>query len=60
MDHPAVGKIKYPGMPFTSSAVPPTDNQAAPLLGQNNEEIYSGILGYSKEDLVKLREAGVI
>jgi len=27
---------------------------AAPLLGQNNEEIYCGRLGYSKQDLVKL------
>jgi len=32
----------------------------APLLGEHNEEIYCGRLGYSKEDLVALRRAGVI
>jgi crotonobetainyl-CoA:carnitine CoA-transferase CaiB-like acyl-CoA transferase len=32
----------------------------APLMGQHNEEIYCGKLGYSKEDLVKLKETGCI
>jgi crotonobetainyl-CoA:carnitine CoA-transferase CaiB-like acyl-CoA transferase len=31
----------------------------APLLGEHNEEIY-GELGYTKEDLIKLREWGII
>jgi crotonobetainyl-CoA:carnitine CoA-transferase CaiB-like acyl-CoA transferase len=31
----------------------------APLLGQHNQEVY-GELGYSKDDLVVLRETGVI
>ena len=31
----------------------------APLLGQHNEEVY-GELGYSREDLAKLSESGVI
>jgi crotonobetainyl-CoA:carnitine CoA-transferase CaiB-like acyl-CoA transferase len=34
--------------------------KAAPLLGQNNEEIYCGRLGYTKRDLTRLKEAGVI
>jgi len=28
--------------------------------GQHNEEVYSALLGYPKEDLVRLREAGII
>jgi crotonobetainyl-CoA:carnitine CoA-transferase CaiB-like acyl-CoA transferase len=31
----------------------------APFLGQHNEEVY-GKLGYSKDDLVRLKGAGII
>jgi hypothetical protein len=34
--------------------------ERAPLLGEHNEEIYCGRLGYTKEDLVKFRQTGVI
>jgi crotonobetainyl-CoA:carnitine CoA-transferase CaiB-like acyl-CoA transferase len=32
----------------------------APLIGEHNEEIYSGELGLSKEELVRLRHEGTI
>jgi crotonobetainyl-CoA:carnitine CoA-transferase CaiB-like acyl-CoA transferase len=32
----------------------------APLLGQHNAEVFCKELGYTKEDLVNLRELGVI
>ncbi len=58
IDHPVVGKVKYPGAPFRIN-----DSfrirRPAPLLGQHNEEVY-GQLGYSTEDLVKLRRSGII
>jgi len=57
--HPVVGKIKYPGRPFIMSETPWKAKIPAPLLGQHNEEIY-GQLGYSKEDLIRLKETGVI
>ena len=50
----------YPGLPYKLSTMTPSDNHGAPLLGQNNEEIYVEDLGYSKEDLVRLKEAGII
>ena len=59
-EHPETGKLKYPGVPYRFSDIPRENPTAAPLLGQNNEEIYCGLLGYSKQDLVKLGEAGVI
>jgi crotonobetainyl-CoA:carnitine CoA-transferase CaiB-like acyl-CoA transferase len=38
----------------------PYELKPAPLLGEHNEEIYCRRLGYSKKDLVRLRETGVI
>ena len=60
IDHPVVGKVTYPGAPFRSEQIPWLVRRSAPLLGQHNEDIYCDRLGYSKQDLVKLREAGVI
>lgn len=54
------GNLKYPGAPYKFSKTPWALNHPAPLLGEHNEEIYCGRLGYSKKDLVDLRRAGVI
>jgi crotonobetainyl-CoA:carnitine CoA-transferase CaiB-like acyl-CoA transferase len=60
VDHPKTGKVLYPGAAFKLSESPWKIRCPAPLLGQHNDEIYCGQLGYSKEDLVKLREGGII
>ena len=60
VDHPETGKVTYPGAPFKMSEASWKIRQPAPLLGQHNEEIYCGLLGYTKEELVKLREGGII
>ena len=59
VDHPEAGKLPYPGAPFRMSETP-WQTSRAPLLGEHNEEIYCQRLGYSREDLVKLRERGCI
>ncbi len=59
IDHPKAGRISYPSAPYKLSKTP-WEGGAAPLLGQHNEEVYSTLLGYSKEDIVMMREAGVI
>ena len=60
IEHQETGKLKYPGVPYTFSEIQREAPVAAPLLGQHNEEIYCGRLGYTKRDLAKLKEAGVI
>ena len=59
IDHPVTGKLKYPGPAFRPEKSPWQLRRPAPLLGQHNEEV-CGALGYTREDLVKLRERGVI
>ncbi len=59
LDHPAVGKMKYPMGALYSDAIG-APRKAAPLLGEDNERVYCDELGYSKEDLAVLRTAGVI
>ncbi|MBU4319317.1 MAG: CoA transferase [Proteobacteria bacterium] len=43
IDHPEAGKLKYPGFPFKSTAMPLNTPKAAPLLGQHNEEIIKSL-----------------
>ena len=59
IDHPVAGKLTYPGRLAISSELPWVVRRPAPLLGQHNLEVYAD-LGYTGEDLVKLREMGVI
>jgi crotonobetainyl-CoA:carnitine CoA-transferase CaiB-like acyl-CoA transferase len=58
--HPDAGAVQQPGAPFRMSETPWRIRRPAPRLGQHNEEIYGGLLGLSKEELVVLREQGVI
>lgn len=59
INHPFAGELSYPGAPAKLSETPWQAGRA-PLLGEQNEEIYCSWLGYAKEDLVKMRETGVI
>ncbi|MFC1896771.1 CaiB/BaiF CoA transferase family protein [Thermodesulfobacteriota bacterium] len=60
IDHPEAGSLTYPGAPCKFSKTPWKVARPAPLLGEHNEDIYCNRLGYGKQDLVKMREAGVI
>lgn len=60
IDHPEAGKIKYPGAPFKLSATPAAIERPAPLLGEHNENVYCGMLKHSREQLVRMRQGGII
>ncbi|MBU2260870.1 MAG: CoA transferase, partial [Proteobacteria bacterium] len=60
IEHPKVGKHPYPGLPFKMSSTPGQLKRPAPLLGEHNEEIYCHHLGFTKQELIQLREAKVI
>ena len=60
IEHPEAGKLKYPSRPYRFSKTPWRVERPAPLLGQHNEEVYCQRLGYTKPEMVTMRETGVI
>lgn len=60
VEHPILGKVTQPGRPFLMSDAAWAVRSPAPLLGEANGLVYSGLLGYSQQDIVKLRQQGVI
>jgi crotonobetainyl-CoA:carnitine CoA-transferase CaiB-like acyl-CoA transferase len=60
IDHPAAGKLKYPGAPYRLAAAPWEVKRPAPLLGEHNEEVYGRMLGYGKKDIVGMEREGLI
>ena len=60
MAHPVAGRVPLVASPMRFSATPVEYRHPPPLLGQHNEEILRGLLGLSAEELVRLREQGVV
>ena len=54
------GNVVVTGIPLEMSGTPLKIERSFPAIGQHNEEIYCGLLGYSREVLTKLKEEGVI
>ncbi len=59
VQHPEAGELRYTGEPFRMSESP-WRLARAPLLGEHNESVLVGELGYRKEDLLILRDRGII
>ena len=61
VDHPELDhSLTYPGWPIKQSETPWRLQRRAPLIGEHNEEIYKGELGFSEEELSILKKNGVI
>jgi crotonobetainyl-CoA:carnitine CoA-transferase CaiB-like acyl-CoA transferase len=62
VDHeiPGIGKTQLLGMPIGLSETPGNARGHAPELGEHTEAILTEMLGYSWDDVARLREAGVI
>jgi len=54
------GDVLVTGIPLRMSEIPLKIERSFPAVGQHNEEIYCGLLRYSREDLARLEEEGVI
>lgn len=60
VDDPVIGPLKMPGIVPRMGRSPGKVEHLAPALGQHNEEVLGGLLGYTTDQLAALREAGII
>jgi CoA:oxalate CoA-transferase len=60
VEHPKAGKMKVPNFPVRLSETPGDIKTAAPLLGQDNRDVLSRILGLTDEKIKELEKKGVI
>ncbi|MFS2035326.1 CaiB/BaiF CoA transferase family protein [Polaromonas sp. CT11-55] len=58
-EHPVLGKVKLPNLPFHFSGCDTTITMPAPLMGQHNRSIAAG-LGYSASEIDRMVADGVL
>ena len=58
--HPRLGKVKIPGVVPKFSETPGSIRDIAPDLGDHNDEILHGLLGYSEEEIAELKAQNII
>ena len=60
LEHKEMGPSVYEGLEHRMSRTPGTLRTAAPILGEHNDEIFSGMLKLSAEEIAQLKEENVI
>src|SRR5712692_5388719 len=60
IDHPALGKWRYPSLPLHMSVAPDPPRRPAPMLGEHNGYVFGELLGLSASDIAQLTEEGVL
>lgn len=58
-DHPTLGRIRLPNLPFRFSGHAPSPMQVAPRLGEHNAEV-ARALGFSDDEIAALTRDGVL
>ena len=59
-DHPSIGKSMWPLTLLNYSETPTSNRKAAPALGGYTDELLTEILGYPWDEVVVLKNEGVI
>lgn len=60
VEHSRAGKMRITNVPIKFSKTPTCIERGSPLLGEHNEEILGGLLGYSKEKIHSLTENKIL
>jgi benzylsuccinate CoA-transferase BbsF subunit len=60
LEHPEVGVRTHTGIPWLLTNAANGVQAPAPLLGQHTDQVMRAVLGYSDQDIVRLKEEGVL
>ncbi len=60
VEYPGVGQVPLPGVAIKMSETPGTIERRAPKVGENNQEVYSDLLGFAPQEISQLKAEGVI
>lgn len=60
VEHPSCGPMKLVSPPVKYSESKPSIRSPPPTLGQHTNEVLSGLLGMSAEEIQKLKADGVV
>jgi crotonobetainyl-CoA:carnitine CoA-transferase CaiB-like acyl-CoA transferase len=60
MEHPSVGRIKVTGIPVKLDRSPGDVRTPPPMLGQHTDEVLNELLGLGPEEILELRNEGVV
>jgi len=60
LNYPGLGALPVPGLPMKLSLTPASISSPSPRLGEHNEEVYCGLLGFTPEELARLRKEEII
>jgi CoA:oxalate CoA-transferase len=60
IDHPELGRIVVPTTPLRLHGAEKVATMPSPVIGQHNDEVYGGWLGLPADEIVALKQQGVI
>jgi crotonobetainyl-CoA:carnitine CoA-transferase CaiB-like acyl-CoA transferase len=59
-EHPTAGRVRFPGFPYKLSGTPAALHRPPPRLGQHTDEVLVELLGYSADEVERLRQGEIV
>lgn len=60
VEHPTLGRLVVAGLPVKLGATPGSIRKAPPMVGEDNDEVYGGLLGFTADQIAELRASGAL
>lgn len=60
LDHPVIGEARFEGSPVLFSRTEQDNWRSAPLLGEDNQHVFTTLLGMPSDEVAELTEEGIL